>query len=281
MQARQGAAWPPKYDLLGVAMSAARYEDAMAPVINQARCVHAACVTHLAVHGLVEGSADPMLREMLNAFDIVAPDGQPVRIALNILYGTGLKDRCYGPEFMVRVCERSAQEGIGIYLYGSTARVVETLRDKLTARFPGLRVVGCEPSVFHPLTEEQDAALVQRMNESGAGILFLGLGCPLQEKMAYAHRDRVRAVQICVGAAFDFLSGNKKMAPAWMQRHALEWLYRLVQEPRRLFWRYFRTNTLFLVKFFLQWSGLKKYPAIEDAASAPSPGAGPDDARGG
>lgn len=251
--------WPRKYNLLGIGVSATTYNEARDIVILEAKRKKSACMSHLAVHGLTEGTRDMQYRAILNGFDIVAPDGQPVRLALNLLYNTSLPDSCRGSELMVQLCGRAATEGIGVYLYGSVRNVVDALRDNLINRYPGLNIVGCEPSVFRPLSEPEDDALVQRINNSGAGIVFLGLGCPLQEKFAYEHRDNIKAVQICVGAAFDFLSGNKKMAPSWMQRNALEWFFRLLQEPRRLWKRYLVTNTLFLSNLFLQFSGLKKF----------------------
>lgn len=256
---KESKIWPRKYNLLGIGVSATTYNEAQDVVILEAKGRKSNCMSHLAVHGLIEGTRDMQFRTILNDFDIIAPDGQPVRLALNLLYNTSLPDRCGGPELMLLLCERAAAEGIGVYLYGSLRNVVNALRDNLINRYPGLNIVGWEPSVFRPLTELEDDALVQRINNSGAGIVFLGLGCPLQEKFAYEHRDKIKAVQICVGAAFDFHSGNKKMAPSWMQRYALEWFFRLLQEPRRLWKRYLVTNTIFLSNLFLQFSGLKKF----------------------
>ncbi|EGJ49493.1 WecB/TagA/CpsF family glycosyltransferase [Desulfocurvibacter africanus] len=242
--------WPQKYDLFGVQVSAVNYDSALESVITAARSNISSCVSHTAVHGLIEASRNPQLRSMLNDFDIVAPDGHPVRLALNHFYGAGLPDRCYGPEFMLRTCWRAAAEGIAVYFYGSYPHVVKRLKDNLLRRYPKLAIVGCEPSLFRPLTPQEDEELVDRINSSGAGIIFYGLGCPLQEKFAAWHKGKVRAVQICNGAAFDFHSGNKRMAPAWMQRNSLEWLFRMSQEPRRLSRRYLHTNTVFLAKLF-------------------------------
>jgi N-acetylglucosaminyldiphosphoundecaprenol N-acetyl-beta-D-mannosaminyltransferase len=239
----------PRYDLFGVSMSAITYEQAAELIVASAQQRVGAVITHLPVHGLVLASRDAMLREKINSFDIVAPDGQPVRWALNYLYGTGLSDRVYGPEFMMRLCQKAASLGIGIYLYGSYPHVVESLRANLLTKFPDLKVVGYESPPFRPLTPEEDQEAVDRINCSGAGILFLGLGCPLQDTFAYEHRQKIKAAQICVGAAFDLHAENKKMAPRWMQKRGLEWLYRLLQDPRRLWWRYLSTNSMFLLLF--------------------------------
>lgn len=237
--------WPSKHELFGVNVSATEYGECVEILSEAARRRQGVTVTHMAVHALITAARDASFRGMLNEFDIVAPDGQPVRYALDRLYGTGLPDRVYGPELMRRLCAHAAETGIGVYLYGSRREVVESLKANLEAAYPGLRVVGCEPSVFRPLTEEEDQALVKRINDSGAGFVFVGLGCPRQEIFAYEHRHSIQAVQLCVGAAFDFHAGNKRMAPTWMQKRGLEWLFRLSQEPGRLWKRYLTTNSVF------------------------------------
>jgi exopolysaccharide biosynthesis WecB/TagA/CpsF family protein len=247
-----GISWPDKYDVLGIRVSAADYEGLSDVIIGAARNECTGTVTALAVHGLVIASRDSTFGAKINTFDVVTPDGQPVRWALKWLHKIVLRDRVYGPFLMLRLCQEAERTGVGVYLYGSHPDVVKRLRLNLCNEFPGIRIVGCEPSVFRPLLPTEDAELVKRINSSGAGLVFLGLGCPRQEEFAYDHRDKVHAVQICVGAAFDFHSGNKQMAPGWMQAKGLEWLYRLLQEPGRLWRRYLFTNSLFLVKLLLQ-----------------------------
>lgn len=250
--------WPDKYNILGVAVSATTAEQAAHLIIRAAQQRHPAVVTALAVHGLVLASNDESFRAKINTFDLVTPDGQPVRWALNLLYHTRLPDRVYGPALMLLLCERAARANIPIYLYGSYPQVSERLKTNLNRLFPKLRIAGYEPSLFRPLSADEDDALTERINASGAGLVFLGLGCPLQENFAYDHRGGLAAVQLCVGAAFDFHSGNKKMAPQWMQRNGLEWFYRLMTEPKRLWRRYAVTNSLFSMKFLLQAARLKK-----------------------
>jgi exopolysaccharide biosynthesis WecB/TagA/CpsF family protein len=240
--------WPRKLDLFGVAVSATTYDDAVAVILHAAREGVPAVVSCQAVHAVVTASGDPDLRDKVNRFDLVTPDGQPVRWALNLLYRAGLRERVYGPELMLRLCRAAAEAGVPIYLYGGSPEVAERLRDNLLARFPALKIAGTESPPFRALSAEEDAALIERISASGAGLVFIGLGCPKQDLFAAAHRDRIQAVQVCVGAAFDFHAGVKKMAPAWMQRRGLEWLYRLGQEPGRLWRRYLVTNSLFLAK---------------------------------
>jgi exopolysaccharide biosynthesis WecB/TagA/CpsF family protein len=240
--------WPHKHSVFGVDVSATTYDEAADVILAAARARRSALVTHFPVHGLVLASQDSLLRAKVNRFNIVAPDGQPVRWALRLLHRVKLPDRVYGPELMLRLCGRAASEGVGVYLYGSEAPVVERLRSELVSRFPSLVVVGAESPPFRPLTQEEEEETVARINASGAGIVFIGLGCPKQDEFAYRHHPAIRGVQVCVGAAFDFLSGNKRMAPRWMQRSSLEWLFRLSQEPRRLWKRYLVTNSIFVAK---------------------------------
>src|SRR5204863_3570670 len=157
---------------------------------------------------------------------------------------------------MLRLCRAAAAAGVSIYLYGGNPAVAEKLRANLLAACPGLEIAGYEAPPFRALTPDEDEAVVERINASGAGLVFIGLGCPKQDHFAFEHRDRLRAVQLCVGAAFDFHAGVKKMAPAWMQRRGLEWLFRLGQEPGRLWRRYLVTNSRFVAKLGVAlWEG--------------------------
>lgn len=255
--------WPPKLHLIGVPVSHTDYDQAVASILAAARERRPALVTAFAAHGVVTASENPDFRAKIRDFDLVTPDGQAVRLALNILYGAGMRDRVCGPELMPRVCQASAELGVGVYLYGSTPATVTRLRDALTGRYPALRLVGCEPSVFRPLTPDEDRELIARINRSGASIVFLGLGCPLQETFAHAHRRSIRAVQVCVGAAFDFISGTRQRAPRWMQDCALEWLHRLSREPGRLFRRNAVHSPKFVARVLLQATRSRRYAASE------------------
>jgi exopolysaccharide biosynthesis WecB/TagA/CpsF family protein len=238
--------WPAKYDLFGVKATATHYDEAVAVIIRAALRGAPGTVDFMSAHGLVAGARDAKFRDILNSFDIVASDGQPVRWALNFFHKTGLKDRVYGPELTSRLCKAAAEQGVPIYLYGGVDdALLEKLKTKLLDKFPALKIVGAESPPFRALSADEDAAVVKRVNDSGAGILLIGLGCPKQEVFAFEHRTSIKAVQLCVGAAFDFHAGEKKTAPGWMQRRGLEWLFRLTQEPKRLWKRYLVTNTMF------------------------------------
>lgn len=238
----------------GVPVSVTDYDGAARAIMARAEARRPYLVTALAVHGVMEAARDAEMGRAVRGFDIVTPDGQPVRMALNLFHRAGLADRVYGPTLMLRLCAEAAERGVGVYLYGSTPETVARLADALRRRLPGLAVVGAEPSVFRELSAQEGEALGARIRASGAGLVFVGLGCPRQERFAHRHRDVVGVPLICVGAAFDFHAGTKRQAPAWMQRHALEWLFRLGQEPRRLAGRYLRTNTAFVLRLVAQYA---------------------------
>ena len=242
--------FPPKCELFGgVRMTPTTYAQAVDVLIRAAEARQPATADFSAVHVLAMAARDPAFRRKMNALDLVGPDGQPVRWAMNYFHKAGLTERVYGPELMLRLCRAAAERGVSIYLYGSTPDVLAKLSTALTTKFPTLRIAGAESPPFRALTPDEDAAAVRRINDSGAGLVFIGLGAPKQEVYAYEHRHTIQAVQVGVGAAFDFHAGLKSIAPAWMQRRGLEWLYRLVKEPRRLWKRYLVTNSVYVALF--------------------------------
>lgn len=245
--------WPAKHDLFGVRVSATNYQQAIDCLVAAARERMPAIASLQAVHAVMTASGDAELRAMVNTFEIVGPDGQPVRWALNLLHGVRLSQRVYGPELMLRLCERAALEQLPIFLYGGTPAVLTALEAGLQNRCPALQIAGSYAPPFRPLLDEEREDMIQRIRDSGARIVFIGLGAPKQDRFAYEFRDRLSVVQVCVGAAFDFHAGMKRMAPRWMQNSGLEWLFRLVQEPRRLFRRYAVTNTQFVIKLLAAW----------------------------
>ena len=241
--------WPRKLPVFGIPISATTYNQLADAILTAVRERQPARITAVAVHGLMTAVNDAGHRAALDTFDALAPDGQPVRVALNVLHHAALPDRVRAVDLTLLVCERAARERMKIYLYGSRPDVVDALRGTLLKRFAGLQIVGCEPGAYRTLSAAEDAALVDRINNSGADLLLVGLGCPYQEAFVHHHRDRIRAVQMCVGSVFDIVSGNKRNAPQWIQRAGLEWLFRLAQEPGRLWKRYLTTNAQFIAYF--------------------------------
>lgn len=240
--------WPTKVDLIGVQVSEVDYESAVESICQAATKGERGIVSCHAVHAIVTMSCDERLREMVNEFRMITPDGQPVRWAMNWLNGSKLKDRVYGPELMLQLCRRAERERLPIYLYGGNEQVAEALPKSLNRLFPSLIIAGSESPPFRPLSKDEDECVVERINASGARIVFIGLGCPKQDIFAYGHRQQINGIQVCVGAAFDFHAGAKPMAPQWMQRNGLEWMFRLCKEPGRLWKRYLQTNTIFVWK---------------------------------
>lgn len=240
--------WPEKYDLIGVQVSKVDYDLAINCMMQAAKQASSGIVACHAVHAIVTASCDTELRQQVNEFAMITPDGQPVRWGLNLLHRTGLKDRVYGPELTRRVCHAAAKEGVSIYLYGGTPEILDLLQTNLHKQVPGLTIAGAEAPPFRKLSEDENQAACTRINESGAGIVMIGLGCPKQDFFAAHNRDRIDCIQLLVGAAFDFHAGVKPMAPKWMQKNGLEWLFRLVCEPRRLWHRYLVTNTIYLYR---------------------------------
>jgi N-acetylglucosaminyldiphosphoundecaprenol N-acetyl-beta-D-mannosaminyltransferase len=246
MQHETSSRWPVKRNLFGVEVSVTRYEEVVRAIIDAAQARRGGVATFLPVHGIVTAATDAQFRNTVNSCELVGPDGQPVRWALNFFHKARLNDRVYGPEVMRRVCGRCAELELSVFLCGSTPEVLEQLAGRLMGWFPDLKIAGTVSPPFRPLTAEENDALCEQINSSGAAVAFIGLGCPRQEAFADANRRKIDAVQLCVGAAFDFHSGNKKMAPPFMQRFGLEWLFRLMQEPGRLWKRYLVTNTIFV-----------------------------------
>jgi|CXWL01.1.fsa_nt_gi N-acetylglucosaminyldiphosphoundecaprenol N-acetyl-beta-D-mannosaminyltransferase len=206
------------------------------------------------VHSVVTASQDGEFRRVVNQADMATPDGMPVAWMLREQGFPG-QERINGPDLMWKYCAQAERSGEIMYFYGSTDETLQLLSTKLLAAFPNLRIGGVYSPPFRVLSEAEDEATVASINASGAGVVFVGLGCPKQEKWMAAHRNRIHAVMIGVGAAFDYHAGTVQRAPLWMQRNGLEWLHRLCSEPRRLWKRYFVTNTIFVIGAAMQLLG--------------------------
>ena len=240
LAARRGA------HVLGVFVDALDWDDALRTIERWARTHQSRYVCCCNAHSLVTSRHDSAVRAVIGSADMVAPDGMPVAWMLRRLGFAG-QARINGPDLMWQYCALAEQAGTSVFLFGNTDATLRALLARMQAAFPRLVVAGMIAPPFRPASAAEDAAFVARINNSGAGAVFVSLGCPKQELWMAAHRSRIRAVMIGVGAAFDYHAGTLKRAPPWMQRHGLEWLHRFCSEPRRLWRRYLSTNLLFML----------------------------------
>ena len=249
-------------NVLGVLVTAIDPGRAVAEVIDAAHMRRPFTVTATAVHGLMVGVEDPRHRYRLNSFDMVLPDGQPVRWALNLLHGCRLQERVAGPDFMWHVCDAAARRHLPVYFFGSTAGTLRALSERLQQQMPALRIAGCSPSAFRVVSRTEMEATAQTIRASGAAVVFVGLGCPRQEVWAWENRALLNMPLLAVGAAFDIHAGLVPRAPAVLGRLGLEWVFRLTLEPRRLWRRYLRRNPRFLALLALQATGMRRFDPL-------------------
>jgi N-acetylglucosaminyldiphosphoundecaprenol N-acetyl-beta-D-mannosaminyltransferase len=233
------------YAVLGTRVDATSYSETTARVCEWAVSRRSEYVAVANVHMVMEGVDCAIYRKLINGAGIVTPDGMPLVWMLRRM-GRRNQERVYGPTLMLHICEAAAVAGIPVGLYGGRREVLDRLGMRLRRRFPELKVACAMSPPFRPLSLEEDARDVDEINASGTRILFVGLGCPRQEQWMAEHKERVKAVMLGVGAAFDFHAGAVKQSPAWLQRIGLEWAFRLLVEPRRLWRRYLTHNPRFL-----------------------------------
>jgi N-acetylglucosaminyldiphosphoundecaprenol N-acetyl-beta-D-mannosaminyltransferase len=240
--------------LLGIPLALTDYDRTLEWIESAAASGDRGYVCVAAVHTVMASREDPELRAAVEGASFTVPDGQPLVWALKAL-GHPIPDRVYGPELMDRACARAARNGLRFYLYGGRNHgALSELARKLRLRHPGLRIVGGHCPPFRPLSAEEEDAVASEINRSGADVVWVGIGVPKQEKWMARMRDRLDApVLIGVGAAFDFHAGLVPQAPDALQRLGLEWAFRLVQEPRRLWRRYLRYNPRFVLGFVRQY----------------------------
>jgi N-acetylglucosaminyldiphosphoundecaprenol N-acetyl-beta-D-mannosaminyltransferase len=232
--------------ILGIKTDSLSLDVAIERILVWSRIHESRYVTVSNVHVVVTASRDASYGQVINGADMAIPDGAPIAWMLRRL-GFANQSRISGPDLMWELCKKCAIEGLSVFFYGSTEATLTALNNRLLRAFPNLLIEGLESPPFRSLTVNEDAAITDRINASGTGIVFVGLGCPKQERWMAGHRGRVNAVMIGVGAAFDFHAGTVRRAPLWMRDNGLEWLYRLALEPARLWKRYLVTNTLFII----------------------------------
>jgi N-acetylglucosaminyldiphosphoundecaprenol N-acetyl-beta-D-mannosaminyltransferase len=236
-----------RVDVLGVGVSAIDLPMAVAEIGRwiEGHEQHYVCVT--GVHGVMESTRDSSLRRIHNDSGLTTPDGMPM-VWAGRWAGARWMRRVYGPDLMLAVCERAEAEGWSSFFYGGKQGIPEQLIDRLRSRFPRLIVAGSYSPPFRPLSAEEDQGVVALINDAKPDVVWVGLSTPKQERWMAEHVGRLTApVLVGVGAAFDIHAGTLPQAPRWMQRNGLEWLYRLVREPRRLWRRYLSNNPRFAI----------------------------------
>jgi N-acetylglucosaminyldiphosphoundecaprenol N-acetyl-beta-D-mannosaminyltransferase len=237
--------------ILGMRVDVSDYAAMSEAILELARAGQGGAVCVATVHMVMEAWDDPAYQRVVNGAELVTSDGMPLVWGLRAL-GMSAATRVYGPELTPRLCERAAREGIAVGFYGGSAEVQDVMVARLLERFPGLDVRFSHSPPFAPLPDVPDPDLVEMLRASGTELLFVGLGCPKQERFMALYRDVLPCVQVGVGAAFDFLAGRKAQAPRLLQTVGLEWLCRLVCEPRRLARRYLVHNPRFVALFARQ-----------------------------
>ena len=243
-------------NILDTRIDATSYDDACDRIQTWANNNTSCYIVAANVHVVMTGYWQTQYQQVLNGAALVTPDGMPLVWSMRLL-GVKEQSRVYGPDLMLAWCDRAAKLGMPIYLYGGTETMLVKLQQNREQQFPGLTIAGSYSPPFRPLTPEEEQADLDRIHKSGAKVVFVALGCPKQEYWMARQQGKLQAVAIGVGAAFSFHSGEVSQAPRWMMRLALEWLYRLVTEPKRLWRRYLVNNPAFLLLFALQL--LKKF----------------------
>jgi N-acetylglucosaminyldiphosphoundecaprenol N-acetyl-beta-D-mannosaminyltransferase len=232
--------------VLGTWVDALAWDEVICQLVTWGATHESRYICICNVHSVVTATRDPEFKTALSGADLTTSDGAPIAWALR-QRGFPKQERIAGPDLMWRYLREAEQLGQKIYLYGSTADTLLKLRNSLAREFPDITLAGMHSPSFHSTSCAEDEAEVAEINRSAANVVFVGLGCPKQEKWMAAHQGKINALMIGVGAAFDYHAGKLNRAPLWMQRYGLEWLHRLGSEPRRLLGRYLVTNTLFIL----------------------------------
>ncbi|PSN15117.1 glycosyltransferase [filamentous cyanobacterium CCT1] len=244
----------PTAEVIGIPVTALSLKEQVDLMINwaQQRSSRIVCVAN--VHMLVESHWNSHLHKILQEADLVTPDGMPLVWMMRVL-GIKTQERVAGMDILLASCQQASNHKIPVYLFGSTQEVLTCMKNRLESDFPNLKIAGLESPPFRPFTEMEISESIERINSSGAGLLFVSLGCPKQELWMANQLGKIQAVMIGLGGVFPVYTGDKRYAPQWIRDSGLEWLYRLLQEPKRLFIRYFTTIPPFV------WLALRQLKA--------------------
>lgn len=236
---------PPHRSVIGFPVTSLPFNAQIGLMLEWAKAGLSKVVCIANVHMLIEAHRHPAFASVLRSADLVAPDGMPLVWMLRLL-GVAKQDRVAGLDVLAALCQQASVEGVSVFFVGSQTAILDKIRARLERDFPKLTIAGMEPFPFRPMTQAEDEALIEKLNDSGAGIVLVSLGCPKQEIWMAAHKDKVQGVMVGLGGAFPVYAGLHKRAPKLVRSAGFEWLYRLAQEPRRLWGRYSSTIPLFI-----------------------------------
>lgn len=235
----------PKIRLFETWVTTATYQQTVNQITDLAAARTSSYVCCANVHMLMEAYQKPAFSQVVNRANIVTPDGKPVSMLMNLQQGIS-QERICGMDLFADILEAAQNQNLSVFFYGSTQEVLDIINNKAAHQFPQLKIAGSYSPPFRPLSLEEDRAVVDMINDSGANLVFVSLGCPKQEKWMYEHKGRVKACMLGLGQAFLTYSGLEKRLPKWARNLSLEWLYRLYLEPKRLWKRYLIGNSMFL-----------------------------------
>lgn len=241
----------PRQRVLKSSVTALPFEQAMQAILKWASGKESKTVCVANVHMVMEAYWHAQFSQVLQSADMVTPDGMPL-VWMMKLMGRKQQDRIAGMEILHSLCQKASAQKVKVFFLGSQQLILNKMRARLEKEYPNLEIAAMKPLPFRPLTSSEDEALIQEIHESGAGIVFVSLGCPKQEKWIAEHKGQINAVMIGLGGAFPVYAGLKKWAPRWVREAGLEWLYRLIQEPKRLINRYAQTIPPFMLLALVQ-----------------------------
>lgn len=236
---------PPSRSIIGFPVAALRFDDQITLLLQWAKAFASRVICVANVHMLIEGHQNPAFASVLREADLLTPDGMPLVWMLR-LAGLARQDRVAGLDILNAICHAAPAQGVSVFFLGSQQGILDRMKIRLEKEFPDLKIAAMEPLPFRPLTTMENQAIIQQINESGAGVVFVSLGCPKQEIWMMQNKGKVHAVMIGLGGAFPVYAGLHSRAPHLIRLAGLEWLYRLIQEPRRLWRRYWSTIPLFV-----------------------------------
>jgi len=236
---------PDKLKIISLSVCRIRFNESLEHVMRLALMKSPSYVCFANVHMVIEAYNDNSFLYQVDNADLVLPDGKPLAIACSMLYGKN-QERISGMDFLPLLLEKANENKFSIFVYGSTDNVIKVFRKKIHTNYPSIQFKGAISPPFRPIAEDEIKNDIEKINRTGTHLVLVALGCPKQEKWMAENSARINAVLLGVGGALPVVAGIQKRAPRWMQNMALEWLYRLMQQPRRLFTRYLYTNSYFL-----------------------------------